>query len=320
MSNAAALSIVRLPRRQRFTSIDNRILSGGYLTLEAIGMLSHLLSRPDDWTVSIQQLATHFKCGRDKVQRIMNELRDAGHARLRAIREDGRLRGKRWEISEERDGSNEAAQAKATQDFRQPENPVVCEGSESLENRQPENRPVKRLKNEYNKIPPKSPSEVTPDTGPSFDEFERAYPFGDADPCQAMRYFRGLRSDDRRKVLAHAPGYVADRKARGLPVAAPQTYLRCRIWEAQLGIRNGDAGRTAARPRDAQSQGASMASRTGNSGIYQFPDGKWFLSDGTKNLAAWNDYERRSGIRNLSLYRPDPWPPGHGLSSYHRAA
>jgi hypothetical protein len=318
MSNAASISIVRLPRRQRFTSIDNRILSGGYLTLEAIGMLSHLLSRPDDWTVSIQQLATHFRCGRDKVQRIMNELRDAGHARLRAIHEDGRLRGKRWEISEERDGSNEAAQAQATQDFRQPENPAVCEGSESLENRQTENRPVKRLKNEYNKIPPKSPSDVTPDAGPSFDEFERAYPFGDADPCQAMRYFRGLRSDERRKVLAHAPSYVADRKARGLPVAAPQTYLRCRIWETQLGIRNGEAASNAAH-RPAPRQVAAGPSAT-NSGVLQKPDGSWFLRPDTKNLAAWRDYEHRNGIRNLSLSRPAAWPPGYDVPSCARAA
>lgn len=63
MSNAASISIFRLPRRKQFTHIDNRILTGEYLSLDAIGLLAHLLSRPDDWTVSIQQLASHLNAG-----------------------------------------------------------------------------------------------------------------------------------------------------------------------------------------------------------------------------------------------------------------
>jgi hypothetical protein len=278
------------------------------------------LSRPDNWTISIQQLAQQFRCGRDKIQRAMNELRDAGHAKLRSIHEAGRLRGKRWEVSEDRDGASQDNHISAAQaEFREPENRAVCEPSEGLEFRQTENRPVKGLNNEYNKIPPKAPQGAEPaDAGPTFDEFEAVYPFGDADPCGALRYFRNLSPEERRKAVAHAVSYVADRKARGLRPATPQTYLRSRLWEAQKAVRGGGSGQAVTKgPSPRPPAGASTSP---SSGVYARPDGKWFLRPDTKNHAAWRDYERRSGITNTSLFRPSPWPPGHEGDRQHRAA
>lgn len=47
------------------------------LTFEARGMLWYLLSKPDDWTVNIADLQQ--QCGRDKVYRLLAELRTAGY-------------------------------------------------------------------------------------------------------------------------------------------------------------------------------------------------------------------------------------------------
>lgn len=59
------------------------------LTFEARGMLWYLLSKPDDWSVNIADLQQ--QCGRDKVYRLLAELRTAGYlSRTEQIqREDG---------------------------------------------------------------------------------------------------------------------------------------------------------------------------------------------------------------------------------------
>lgn len=302
MSSAAAISIVRLPHDRNYTVIDNEILAGGYLSIEAIGLLAHLLSRPANWGVSITQLAAQMKCGRDKIQRIMNELRDAGHARLRTIQGDkGQFGGKRWEIFEARSASDGSAIA----EIRQPENRPVGEPAESLKNRPSENRPVKIQKKDYNKIPPIAPlDDVAPDAGPTFDEFERVYPFGDADPCQAMRQFIKLRAEERQKALAHAPGYVADRKARGLTPAAPQTYLRSRLWEGSSAQRGADDRRM-----------TRMAKAVSSCIIVK----------GTPEGDAWARYERVNFIwseklKQYAVARPTPFPPGYEPASFNRAA
>lgn len=50
------------------------------LSFEALGMLAYLLSKPDDWRVQVSDLVREH-AGRDKVNRIIRELKDAGHLR-----------------------------------------------------------------------------------------------------------------------------------------------------------------------------------------------------------------------------------------------
>ena len=48
------------------------------LSYEALGLLTYLLSKPDDWTVVPEDLM-RTGCKRDKVYKLLNELKDAGH-------------------------------------------------------------------------------------------------------------------------------------------------------------------------------------------------------------------------------------------------
>lgn len=138
----AKVRIRRAARRQSFTVIDNRILAGGVLSLEATGLLAHLLSHRDDWTVTMGQLSRLHKIGRDKLQRIMGELRAAGYARLVSARDEdtGRLAGRVWVIAEESDPDETACADEAAQDDarRQPENPAVGEAADNRLFRQTE--------------------------------------------------------------------------------------------------------------------------------------------------------------------------------------
>lgn len=67
--------IIRSPRSRNFTIIGNEIFDS-VVSLEAIGLLHYLLSRPDNWRILPAQLADKFT-GRDRTYRILKELIDA---------------------------------------------------------------------------------------------------------------------------------------------------------------------------------------------------------------------------------------------------
>jgi hypothetical protein len=152
MGSAAAMSDIRIHRSQRrasYTVVDNRILNHDGLSLEAKGLLCCLLAKPDDWTISLVQLSRALAVGRDKLNRIMTELRNAGYARLVATRDGatGRMQGSMWEIDEapgdgsrEREGSDDAEAGgedppAGDAHHRGPEKPALGEPAEALKNR-----------------------------------------------------------------------------------------------------------------------------------------------------------------------------------------
>lgn len=302
------IKIHRAAKRRSYTVIDNQILVGGALSLEAIGLLSHLLSRPDNWTISLGQLSSHHRIGRDKTQRIMSELRAAGYARLETIRDaqSGHLSGRVWIINEQPEGVD-----------RLPENTVVGDATESLKNR-PSEKPSDGksdpiISNEDITItdsPQSPPNDCKPrEPGPSFDEFERVYPFSNADPAHAKRQFDKLNAKDRRAAVDGALTYVAACKAKGRKVSFPQAYLRSRMWEGASALREGDCVKT--RPRPDASALCTIAKGT--------PEGD-----------AWTEYELATrgkppnffwseGMRKFIVPRRSPFPPSHEPERTNRA-
>src|SRR5882672_2330798 len=73
-------------RDDPFTRIANTTLSDERLSWEALGMLSFLLSKPHGWRISRQHLINQRSAGKDKVTRILKELREAGYYVVRQIR------------------------------------------------------------------------------------------------------------------------------------------------------------------------------------------------------------------------------------------
>lgn len=77
------MSIVRAKRAHNFTVIGNHVYADGLLSFQAMGLLSYLLSKPDNWTVSVEQLVkvtvgTAKKTGKEGVYNILKELKSAG--------------------------------------------------------------------------------------------------------------------------------------------------------------------------------------------------------------------------------------------------
>lgn len=95
------ITIVRAPHDQenpyflmrRDTAQDAR------LSYEARGVLAYLLSKPSDWRVVVSDLE-RVGCKRDKVYKLLRELREAGYMQRVAVRDQGKYIGMEYHVHE----------------------------------------------------------------------------------------------------------------------------------------------------------------------------------------------------------------------------
>ena len=87
----------RVAPKDNFTIIDNRTFEYG-LSIESVGLLCWILSKPPDWVFYKSHIGKVFNMGKDKINRIYDELRDKGFMyeadMIRA--EDGTFTGKAY--------------------------------------------------------------------------------------------------------------------------------------------------------------------------------------------------------------------------------
>jgi hypothetical protein len=81
------MSIVRVAKKdQPFTMIANTTLQDTTISLDAKGVLVWLISKPEDWTVYKKHLQKTFSIGRERMDRIFDELEEARYVRSRRLR------------------------------------------------------------------------------------------------------------------------------------------------------------------------------------------------------------------------------------------
>ena len=116
------MSVVRVHKTSNFTVMSNYHFKEKQMSLKAKGLLSLMLSLPDDWNYSISGLVKLSKDGKDSVMSALAELEEFGYlVRNRTTNEKGQFSGIEYNIYEQpqRDLPSEDLQ-KA--DYQQEEN------------------------------------------------------------------------------------------------------------------------------------------------------------------------------------------------------
>ena len=59
-----------------YSQIDNKMINDERLKAESLGVLVYLISKPEDWTISMKQLQNRFNFGREKMQSVTKNLEE----------------------------------------------------------------------------------------------------------------------------------------------------------------------------------------------------------------------------------------------------
>lgn len=88
MIKGEGMAVFRVHKSRDFTVMSNHHLRDNTLTLKAKGLLSVILSLPDDWKYSIAGLAAICKEGTSAVKSALQELTDAGYVTVTKLYPD----------------------------------------------------------------------------------------------------------------------------------------------------------------------------------------------------------------------------------------
>ena len=95
------MSVFRINKTQNYTVMSNHHFKEKKMSLKAKGLLSLMLSLPDDWDYSISGLATLSKDGKDSIMSALAELEKFGYlTRTRLTNEKGQFAGIEYNIFE----------------------------------------------------------------------------------------------------------------------------------------------------------------------------------------------------------------------------
>ena len=146
------MPVFRVEKNKGYTVMSNHHLRNHTLSLKAKGLLSQMLSLPDDWDYTLQGLAQINKESIDAIREAVRELERAGYIeRSRERDERGCLRGTVYTIYEQphtEPTSEEPAQALPTLDNPTLEKPML--DKPTLEN--PTQLITKSTKKEKDKV------------------------------------------------------------------------------------------------------------------------------------------------------------------------
>lgn len=137
------MSTIRVHKTKNFTIMSNYHFKEKTMSLKAKGLLSLMLSLPDDWNYSVSGLVKLSKDGKDSVMSALSELEKFGYlSRSKIVNEKGQFSGIEYNIYEE-----------PQLEFPVAENPIS--GKENAGKANAENPPqlnTKLIKNLDNKV------------------------------------------------------------------------------------------------------------------------------------------------------------------------
>ena len=96
------MAVFRVQKTQNYTIMSNHHLRNKALSLKAKGLLSLMLSLPEDWDYTTRGLASICKEGVDGIRATVRELENAGYIIRRRVRDqNGQVRGMEYTVFEQ---------------------------------------------------------------------------------------------------------------------------------------------------------------------------------------------------------------------------
>lgn len=235
------MAVYRVEKTHDYTVMANHHLRDERLSLKAKGLLSLILSLPDDWDISIQGLATIVSDGIASVRSGIGELMEAGYIqRELGHAEGGTFAGYVYTIHETPTAapSCENRTTAPSCSFPTTENPTTENRTQSSKDKLSTIPPI--VPHEGDGEPPKRKRRATksaPDYRPDkFARFWAAYPRGE-DKQGAIAAWDELKPDDE-TMLAMSRALVRQKASeewqRGIGIPYAVRWLRRRRWEDEI--------------------------------------------------------------------------------------
>lgn len=133
------MSVIRIHKTNNFTVMSNFHFKEKKMSLKAKGLLSLMLSLPDDWNYSVSGLVRLSKDGKDSVMTALAELEKFGYlTRSQLVNDKGQFSGIEYNIFEEPQEQNPIAEkqnaAKQTTEKQNAEKPLQLNTNQSITN------------------------------------------------------------------------------------------------------------------------------------------------------------------------------------------
>jgi len=91
---------IRKDKSNPYVSIHKAFLSNKHLSWRAKGILSYLLSKPDDWIVRVEDIRDHAKESDKAVRSAIQELLSHGYLFRTVLREEGKFSSFQYDVFE----------------------------------------------------------------------------------------------------------------------------------------------------------------------------------------------------------------------------
>ena len=222
------MAVFRVNRNKNYTHMANYHFREKEMSLKAKGLLSLMLSLPDEWDYSVRGLAALSKDGKDSVMNALSELEGFGYLkRTKALNDKGRFAGYDYDIFEK------PQSRKPNTGNPYPEKPCP-------ENPDTENPPQLNTNQSNTNQSSTNGINIYP-----FDEFWAAYPKKKAKEA-ARKAWEKLKPDESLgkaiiKAVEEAKRSKDWKKEKGQYIPHPATYLNGKRWEDERGDMDGEA-------------------------------------------------------------------------------
>lgn len=204
----------------KFTIISNSEVQDKRLSWKARGIFSYLWSMPDDWDFYEVEIAKHAPDGRDSLRSGLTELEEYGYLKRERVRNNGRLGGAVWIITDSPMSKSEKSTPileNATQ-----ESPMLEKSTQTgatLQNNY-------KTKDLPNKVPTsKQANAVSADADllASFEKIWQLYP-NKADKKHAFSYYKKWRKES----VDHTDSYLLEK------LAEYKKHLAANPWKSPM--------------------------------------------------------------------------------------